>query len=59
METLIPFQLFTQPMDRAELLHTASYDTELNWKNTPDKFKLVKLIEKSIFPPEKYTFVPP
>ena len=50
METLIPFKLFTRPMDRAELLHVLSYDIELHWKNSPGKFKLVKLIEKLISP---------
>ena len=54
METLKEFKLFAQPMDRAEVLHALSYDIELNWKNTPGKFKLVKLIEKYIFP-KKYT----
>ena len=55
METLNGFQLFTLPMDRAELLHTARYDARLSWKNMFGKFKLVKLIEKSIFPLKKYT----
>ena len=32
-------------MDRAELLHALSYDIELNWKNSPGKFKCVKFIE--------------
>ena len=38
-KTLDYFQLFAQPMDRAELLHTARYDTKLSWKNTLENFK--------------------
>ena len=58
METLAPFKLLTPPMDRAEVLHALSYDIELSWKNSPGKFKLVKLIEKSIFPPKKLYICP-
>ena len=58
METLNWFQLFTQPMDRAEVVHALSYDIELSWKNTPGKFKLVKLIQKSTFPKISITYVP-
>ena len=38
-KTLDYFKLFSQPMDRAKLLHTARYDTKLNWKNIPGKLK--------------------
>ena len=59
METLMPFKLFPHPMNRAEVLHALSYDIELSWKNTPDKFNFVKLIENLNFPLELYIFVPP
>ena len=59
METLVPFKLITQFMDRAEVLHALSYNIELIWKNTPDKFNLVKFIENLNFPLKKYTYVPP
>ena len=49
-ETLVPFKLFTQPMNRAEVWHALNYDIELSWKNTPDKFKFVKLVDNSNFP---------
>ena len=35
MQTLAALQLFTQPMDRAEVLHAPSYDLSGMRKNTP------------------------
>ena len=46
-------------MDRAEVLHAARYDIELNWKNTTNDFKLVLRFENSTFPPKFYIYVPP
>ena len=40
-ETLVPFKLFAQPMDRAEVLHAQSYDISGSWKNTPGENELV------------------
>ena len=54
-ETLIPFKLFAQPMDRAEALHAPRYDISGSWKNTPDENELVLSCENSTFRPEKYT----
>ena len=60
METLNAFKLFAQHMDRAEILHAVSYDIGLSWKNILGEFfKLVKLIEKLIFPPKNHIFIPP
>ena len=50
---------FHSAYERAEVLHALRYGIEKNWKNTHVKFKLVKLIEKLIFPLKFYTFVPP
>ena len=47
-ETLNSFKLFSGPMDRAVVLHALSYDIERNWKNTPGKFNLAKLVENEI-----------
>ena len=53
--TVDGFNIFTQPMDRAELLHGPRYDTRLSRKNILVKFNVVKLMEQLIFPWEKYT----
>ena len=37
MQTLVPFILFPQPMDRAEVLHAQNYDIEDRRKNTPNE----------------------
>ena len=54
-ETLVPFKLFAQPMDRAEVLHAQSYDISGSWKNTPGENELVLSSENSTFQPKKYT----
>ena len=36
-ETLAPLKRFSQPMDRAEVLHTPRYDICGSWKNTPSE----------------------
>ena len=41
MQTLSSFKLFTQPMDRAEVLHAPSYDLSGRRKNTPGENELV------------------
>ena len=41
MQTLSGFELFTQPMDRAEVLHAPSYDLSDRRKNTPGENELV------------------
>ena len=40
-QTLAGFMIFTQPMDRAEVLHAARYDIELSWKKSTSDFNLV------------------
>ena len=47
-------KICAHPMHRAEVLHTASYDIELSWKNTTIDFKLVLRFENSTFRSEKY-----
>ena len=49
-ETLNRFKIFSQPMDRTEVLHTPSYDIREGWKNTPDQNDQVLSSEKSTFP---------
>ena len=49
-ETLVPFKLFAQPMDRAEVLHAPRYDISGSWKNTPGENELVLPGENSTFP---------
>ena len=46
-------------MNRAEVLHTASYDIEVSRKKTPGENELVKLSEKSNVRSKKYTYVGP
>ena len=53
-KTLSPPKICAHPMDRAEVLHTASYDIELSWKNTTSDFKLVLRYEILTFRSEKY-----
>ena len=49
-ETLVPFKLFAQPMDRAEVLHAPRYDISGSWKNTPGENDQVLSCENSTFP---------
>ena len=49
-QTLVPLQLFPQPMDRAEVLHAPSYDISGKRKNTLGENELVLSCEISTFP---------
>ena len=49
-QTLSPLQIFPQPMDRAEVLHTPSYDIREGWKIGPGQNELVLPSENSTFP---------
>ena len=44
------FKLFTQPMDRAEVLHASRYDLSSRQKHTTKQNDLVLPCEKSTFP---------
>ena len=54
-ETLVPFKLFAQLMDRAKAFHTPRYDISGSWKSTPGENKLVLSSENLTFQPEFYT----
>ena len=50
VQTLVSFNLFPQPMNRAEVLHTPSHTYEDRWKITPVNVLLVFQSQCSTFP---------
>ena len=54
MQTLVGFKLFLYPMDRAEVLHTPSYNLSGRRKNTPGENDQVNSCEIFNFPSKFY-----
>ena len=55
VQTLVSLQLFAQPMNRAEVLHTASHAYVVRWKIVPIKNDRVESRAISTFPQKNYT----
>ena len=49
-QTLTALDIFPQPLDRAEVLHTPRYTSEDRWKSILDNFLLVLSSQISTFP---------
>ena len=50
VQTLKPFDIFPQPMERAEVLHTPRYTSEDRWKSILVNLRLVLSSQISTFP---------
>ena len=55
VQTLTPLDIFAQPMERAEALHTPRYTAEDRWKSIPIKNDRVESRAISTFPRKFYT----
>ena len=55
VQTLAALDLFPQPMERAEVLHTPRYTSEDRWKSILDNFLLVLSSQILKFPRKFYT----
>ena len=55
VQTLMPLQLFPQPMDRAEVLHTPSHTYKDRWKIIPIENDQVESQAIATFPKINHT----